>query len=74
MNLHSVELALNYFPRIVGIRNGLVHFDLAPHKVSAELLAELYVGHRDDELALERIQHGTNPFGGACRPLPGFAR
>jgi phosphonate transport system ATP-binding protein len=74
MNLHSVELALRYFPRIVGIRDGLVHFDLAPDKVGAELLAELYVGHRDDELALERIQHGTNPFGGACRPLPGFAK
>jgi len=74
MNLHSVELALNYFPRIVGIRDGRVHFDLAPDKVGAELLAELYAGHRDDELALERLQHGKSPFGGACRPLPGFAK
>ena len=74
MNLHSVELALTYFPRIVGIRDGRVHFDLAPDKVSAELLAELYAGHRDDELELERIQHGKNPLGAACRPLPGFAK
>ncbi|MGH7276359.1 MAG: phosphonate ABC transporter ATP-binding protein [Candidatus Rokuibacteriota bacterium] len=74
MNLHSVELALNYFPRIVGIRDGRVHFDLAPDKVGAELLAELYAGHRDEERELERFQDGQNPFGGACRPLPGFAK
>lgn len=74
MNLHSVELALGYFPRVVGIREGGVLFDLAPDKVSAELLAELYAGHRDDELQLERLQDGKNPFGGACRPLPGFAK
>lgn len=74
MNLHSVELALNHFPRIVGIRDGRVLFDLAPDRVGVELLAELYAGHRDDELALERIRHGKSPFGGACRPLPGFAK
>ncbi|MBI4627499.1 MAG: phosphonate ABC transporter ATP-binding protein [Candidatus Rokubacteria bacterium] len=73
MNLHSVELALAYFPRIVGIRDGRIHFDLAPARVTRELLAELYAGHRDDELQLERLQDGTRPFGGACRPLPGFA-
>ena len=74
MNLHSVELALTYFPRIVGIREGRVHFDLAPDKVTAELLDELYAGHRDDELQLDRMAHGKNPYGTACRPLPGFNR
>ena len=73
MNLHSVELALAYFPRIIGIRDGRIHFDLAPARVTAELLAELYAGHRDDALQLERLQDGTRPFGGACRPLSGFA-
>jgi len=72
VNLHSVELALHYFPRVVGIRDGRVRFDLAPEKVSGERLAELYAGHRDEEQALERFQDGKNPFGGACRPLPGF--
>ena len=72
VNLHSVDLALNYFPRVVGIRDGRVRFDLAPEKVSGELLAELYAGHRDEEQALEWSQDGKNPFGGACRPLPGF--
>ncbi len=74
MNLHSVALALNYFPRIVGIRDGRIQFDLSPDKVGAELLAELYAGHRDEERELERFQDGKSPFGGACRPLPGFAK
>jgi phosphonate transport system ATP-binding protein len=73
MNLHSVDLALTYFPRIVGVRDGRVHFDLAPDKVSAPLLAELYAGQGDDERHLERFQDGKNPLGRACRPLPGFA-
>jgi phosphonate transport system ATP-binding protein len=74
MNLHSVELALASFPRIVGIRDGRVQFDLAPDKVTEELLRELYAGHHDDELELERMPRGTNPYGTACRPLPGFTR
>ena len=74
MNLHSIELALGYFPRIVGIREGRVQFDLAPDQVSGERLAELYAGHRDDERQLERLHDGENLFGGACRPLPGFAK
>jgi phosphonate transport system ATP-binding protein len=74
MNLHSVELALGYFPRIVGIRDGRVRFDLVPEAVTPELLAQLYAGSRDDEVQLERIHDGATFFGGACRPLPGFRR
>ena len=74
INLHSVEIALNYFPRIVGIRDGRLQFDLASDQVSAELLAGLYAGHRDEERELERFQDGYRPFGGACRPLPDFAK
>jgi phosphonate transport system ATP-binding protein len=74
MNLHSVELALGYFGRIVGIRDGRVHFDLAPGAVTPELLGQLYAGSRDDEVQLERIQDGARFFGSACRPLTGFRR
>ena len=70
MNLHSVDLALGYFPRIVGVRDGRVRFDLSPDKVGPELLAELYAGHRDEEQELEQLRDGKNPFGAACRPLP----
>jgi phosphonate transport system ATP-binding protein len=74
VNLHSVELALTYFPRVVGIREGRVHFDLAPGKISPELLEELYAGHRDEERELAALRGGATPFGRACRPLAGFDR
>ena len=74
MNLHSVELALTYFPRILGIREGRVHFDLSPDKVSPEMLEELYAGHGDERGELAALGEGTNSFGKACRPLPGFDR
>lgn len=74
MNLHIVDLALTYFPRIVGIRDGRVQFDLAPDKVTAELLEELYAGHADEEREVAALRAGVSPFGRACRPLPGFDR
>jgi phosphonate transport system ATP-binding protein len=75
VNLHSVDLALAYFPRILGIRDGRVHFDLPPEKVTEELLQRLYAGHRDDELQLEWLRNGAStPYGRACRPLPGFGK
>jgi phosphonate transport system ATP-binding protein len=72
MNLHSVDLALTYFPRIVGLRDGRVRFDLAPDKVTPELLETLYAGHRDEEYPVAVLSAGATPFGRACRPLPGF--
>jgi phosphonate transport system ATP-binding protein len=72
MNLHSVELALSHFPRIVGVRDGRIRFDLPPDRIDDQLLAQLYAGHRDEELQLERVQRGTGSLGGACRPLAGF--
>jgi phosphonate transport system ATP-binding protein len=74
MNLHSVELALDFFPRIVGVREGRIHFDLSPDKVTPALLTELYAGHQDEERGVERLTHGSHPFGRACRPLPGFGQ
>ena len=74
LNLHSVELALTYFPRIVGIRDGRIHFDLSPDEVSPALLQELYAGYRDEEVSLSTLREGAYRFGRACRPLPGFNR
>jgi len=45
MNLHSVDLAMAYFPRIIGVRRGTTLFDLPPGEVSEELLQSLYSGH-----------------------------
>ncbi|MFQ5946218.1 MAG: phosphonate ABC transporter ATP-binding protein, partial [Anaerolineae bacterium] len=44
MNLHSVELALTYFPRIIGFREGRIQFDRPPVELTEDLLARLYAG------------------------------
>jgi phosphonate transport system ATP-binding protein len=43
-SLHAVDLALNCFPRIVGVKGGRIAFDLPASKVSDALLHELYAG------------------------------
>jgi phosphonate transport system ATP-binding protein len=68
MNLHSVDLALAHFPRIVGVRDGRVLFDLAPDKVSADLLSTLYTDHEDEEPQRDRFAE-ILPVSGVCRPL-----
>jgi phosphonate transport system ATP-binding protein len=47
--LHQVDMALAHFPRIVGLRDGALAFDLPTAEVSRERLARLYA-HREDEL------------------------
>ena len=44
VSLHSVDLALAYFPRVIGIRNGTTAFDLSPENISEAMLEELYAG------------------------------
>jgi phosphonate transport system ATP-binding protein len=41
-SLHAVDLALRWFPRIVGLKGGEIQFDLPPVKVDDALLRELY--------------------------------
>lgn len=41
-SLHAVDLALECFPRIVGVRGGRIAFDLPAHEVTQGLLHELY--------------------------------
>jgi phosphonate transport system ATP-binding protein len=40
--LHQVETALRHFPRIIGLREGALAFDLPSSDVTPELLRELY--------------------------------
>jgi phosphonate transport system ATP-binding protein len=74
VNLHSVELALTYFPRVVGIRDGRVLFDLSPDKVRPGMLEALYAGHAEEQRPAEALRTGARFLGRACRPLPGFDR
>ena len=41
-SLHAVDLALKWFPRIVGMREGLVMFDVPAREVTRAMLHELY--------------------------------
>ena len=45
VNLHSVDLALAYFPRVIGVKNGVTLFDLSPPQITDDLLEDLYSGH-----------------------------
>ncbi len=47
--LHQVDTALANFPRIVGLRDGALAFDLPSDRVSPDLLARLY-DQKQDEL------------------------
>lgn len=46
MSLHSVELALAYFPRLIGVRDGRILFDLPRAEVTKDLLSTLYAGEQ----------------------------
>ncbi|MBI4207882.1 MAG: ATP-binding cassette domain-containing protein [Betaproteobacteria bacterium] len=41
-SLHAVDLALHWFPRIIGIRAGEIAFDLPPVKITDAMLKDLY--------------------------------
>ena len=46
--LHQVDVALAHFPRIVGLRDGALAFDLPAAEVGRERLARLYAQHEDE--------------------------
>jgi phosphonate transport system ATP-binding protein len=46
--LHQVDMALSHFPRIIGLRDGQVVFDLPAEQVSPERLAHLYDQHEHE--------------------------
>ncbi len=41
-SLHAVDLALHWFPRIIGIRAGEIMFDLPPVRITDSMLTDLY--------------------------------
>ncbi len=68
MNLHSVDLALAYFPRIIGFRDGRVAFDRSPAEISDDLLTDLYAGRTTAASAQESPDALTDPVQG-CTPI-----
>jgi phosphonate transport system ATP-binding protein len=53
--LHQVDAALSHFDRIVGLRDGVLAFDLPTPQVGPGLLAELYAQHEDELTGLPAI-------------------
>ena len=49
--LHQVDRALQHFPRIVGLREGRLVFDLPAAEVTRERLAQLYAQHEHELVA-----------------------
>ncbi len=46
VSLHQVDMALEHFPRLVGLRDGAIRFDTPVSQVSAEQLRALYAHER----------------------------
>jgi len=68
VNLHSVDLALAFFPRVIGISKGKTLFDLPSDKISDDLLDELYSENHSD--GGERVQFkGENPVNDKLKSL-----
>jgi phosphonate transport system ATP-binding protein len=59
--LHQVDLALAHFPRVIGLRDGRLAFDLPAAEVSRELLANLYASF-EHELQGAAIQSPEQPI------------
>jgi phosphonate transport system ATP-binding protein len=47
-SLHQVDVATSQFPRVIGLRDGKLVFDLPSGEVSKELLADLYRQHEHE--------------------------
>ena len=66
--LHQVDTALKHFPRIIGLRDGVMAFDLAAGAVTPEILRALYA-NKLDELTGAAPEPVELPASTA-RPLP----
>lgn len=62
-SLHAVDLALKWFPRVIGLRDGAVVFDRPPVRVTDAMLRDLYAS----ETQVIPVQ-GVEPL---QRPEPG---
>ena len=70
-SLHAVDLALECFPRIVGVRAGRVLFDLPAERVDDALLHALYASEGDELPVLAREPRASIPA--IAQPAPSRA-
>ncbi len=60
-SLHAVDLALAEFPRIVGLKEGRIYFDLPVAEVNESLLHELYAAEGSELPTLAQQPHSLSP-------------
>jgi phosphonate transport system ATP-binding protein len=72
--LHQVEMALAHFPRVVGLRDGRVAFDLPAAEVTRERLAELYAQFEHELVAAPGAAALTSPPASGAAPAPMHCR
>lgn len=65
-SLHAVDLALRWFPRIVGMRDGQVAFDLPAAEVTPALLDALYAS--EGGVATQQGPMPVAPLAGTAEP------
>ncbi|MBS0445198.1 MAG: ATP-binding cassette domain-containing protein [Proteobacteria bacterium] len=66
--LHDVDIALASFPRIVGLRDGRIVFDLPPRGITRERLAELYGQEQPERASARPAWPGETPRLAAMPP------
>lgn len=69
-SLHQVDAALAHFPRIVGLREGRLAFDLPAAEVTPARLAALYAQHEDELRAAPHWLVDAAPPDAAGAPAP----
>ena len=67
-SLHAVELALRWFPRIVGMREGRIVFDCAVGDVSDAMLTALYANEVTDATPHTALPHARANEARVLRP------
>jgi phosphonate transport system ATP-binding protein len=72
--LHQVEMALAHFPRVLGLRDGRVAFDLPAAEVTRERLAELYAQFEHELVAAPSAVALTSPPASGAAPAPMHCR
>jgi phosphonate transport system ATP-binding protein len=68
--LHQVDIALAHFPRIIGLRDGALAFDLPAQEVTRELLARLYAQHEHELDTAAQWTPSAEPVVPAPSPAP----
>ena len=69
-SLHHVEMALTYFPRIIGLRQGRIAFDLPATQVTPAMLEQLYAPTAGQGAGTEGAAESPPQGLGAALPLP----